>query len=84
MGARPAGVRRLASGIFARIGVSIDWRVLNPCPSSGAIRVTLSYHPSYVPNPGAHCAARINYGLRGAVDRGRRLGKNQAFVRHAI
>ena len=44
----------LASRLFARIGVTIDWRKLRSCPASeNALQVSLSYHTPPDQRPGA-------------------------------
>ena len=44
----------LASKLFARIGVRIDWRELRSCPADGnALRVSLSYNTPPDQRPGA-------------------------------
>jgi Zn-dependent protease with chaperone function len=52
------GVRPLASAMFARIGVRIDWREPDSCPAgAGVIRVRLSHNSSGVRDSGAEALA---------------------------
>jgi hypothetical protein len=44
----PVGTLPLASEIFARIGVRIDWRLRHTCPvGAGTVRVSLSYDTAH-------------------------------------
>ena len=53
------GVRPLASAIFARIGVGIDWREPNSCPAGvGVIRVEWSYDSRRYPHAEALAFAK--------------------------